>query len=101
LSEAKHDLLDVIDVPKQVRRYPIGALLVAAVGGLALSGPLRGAIRKHGGALATLALASKTLKGLVTTQLVAKALNHLPFVRGGASMSSRDPLWRFIDSLRI
>lgn len=101
LTEAKDSLLDAIDLPTRVRKNPLTALLVAAAGGVALSGLLMGAIRKHGGPLAAIGIASKTLKGLVTSQLLAKAFSQLPFAQGAKSKYSRDSVLKVFDSMRL
>jgi hypothetical protein len=101
LTEAKDGLLDAIDLPTHVRKNPLTALLVAAAGGVALSGLLMGVIRKHGGPLAAIGIASKSLKGLVTSQLLAKAFSQLPFARNPTSKSSRDSVLKIFDSLRL
>jgi hypothetical protein len=101
LNEAKQDLRDLVDLPTHVRNHPVSALVLALAGGAALSGPLVQLIRRHGGALATLAVGSRALKGFVTSKLIAKVMGNLPFAPRSQAKPSRDPLRRLLDSLQL
>ncbi len=101
LSEAKEDLRGLVDLPTHVRRHPVLALIASVAAGFAMSGPLAQVVRRHGGALATLAIGSRALKGVAASKLIEKLLRNLPFAPRLRPKQSRDPLQRLFDSLRL
>ena len=77
LSDVGQDILDVVDIPRHVRRHPMLALLCGAGGGLLLTGPLLAFFRGQAGATTVLSALSKPVVKMLKAMLVGTVLSNL------------------------
>jgi hypothetical protein len=77
LSDVGQDILDVVDIPRHVRRHPVLSLLIGAGGGLLLTGPLIAFFRGQAGATMVLAALSKPVVKTLKAMLVGTVLSNL------------------------
>src|SRR5262245_9831109 len=77
LSDLGQDILDVVDIPRHVRRRPFTSLLVGALGGTFVSRALSASLRGNRAASALLFAVFKPLTKLLKASAFGAALARL------------------------
>jgi hypothetical protein len=77
LSDLGQDILDVVDIPRHVRRRPLATLALGALGGTFLSRSLAASLRGNRAASALLFAAFKPLTKILKASAFGAALARL------------------------